>query len=42
MKRINNYSNFLNKTNSQTRTKKLTVSNILKLNGVKHFETEGV
>ena len=30
MKRINNYLNFLNKTNSQTRTKKSTVSNILK------------
>ncbi len=30
MKRINNYLNFLNKTNGQTRTKKSTVSNILK------------
>ena len=30
MKRINNYLNFLNKTNCQTRTKKSTVSNILK------------
>ena len=30
MKRINNYLNFLNKTNDQTRTKKSTVSNILK------------
>ena len=27
MKRINNYLNFLNKTNGQTRTKKSTVSN---------------
>ncbi len=30
MKRINNYLNFLNKTNGQTRTKKSNVSNILK------------
>jgi hypothetical protein len=30
MKRINNYLNFLNKTNGQTHTKKSTVSNILK------------
>jgi hypothetical protein len=30
MKRINNYLNFLNKTNGQTRTKKSTMSNILK------------
>ena len=30
MKRINNYFNFLNKTNGQTHTKKSTVSNILK------------
>ena len=34
MKRINNYLNCLNKTNSQTRTKKV--------NSVKHFKTEGV
>ncbi len=30
MKRINNYLNFLNKTNGQIRTKKSIVSNILK------------
>ncbi len=30
MKRINNYLNFLNKMNGQTRTKKSMVSNILK------------
>ena len=30
MKRINNYLNFLNKMNGQTRTKKSTVSDILK------------
>ena len=30
MKRINKYLIFLNKTNGQTRTKKSTVSNILK------------
>ncbi len=30
MKRINNYLNFFNKMNGQTRTKKSTVSNILK------------
>ncbi len=30
MKRINNYLNFLNKTNGQTHTKRSTVSNILK------------
>jgi hypothetical protein len=30
MKRMNNYLNFLNKTNGQARTKNLTVSNILK------------
>jgi hypothetical protein len=33
MKRINNYLNFLNKINGQTRKK---------VNDVKHFETEGV
>ena len=30
IKRMNNYLNFLNKTNGQTCTKKPTVSNILK------------
>ncbi len=30
MKRINNYLNFFNKTNCQTRTKRSTVSNILR------------
>mgnify|MGYP003702002637 CR=1 FL=1 len=34
MKTINNYLNFLNNTNGQTRTKKV--------NGVKYFKTEGV
>ena len=43
MKRINNYLNFLNKTNGQTRTKKVNgIKHFKTKGGVKHFKTEGV